>query len=149
MTNTTERIGRAVAEVHREYREGTGHFAPINPKDKAAAAEGKPRLDLLEPVAERDIAKALAFGADKYGVRNFVTASINARVYVAAMKRHIDAWLDGEDYAEDSGVHHLGHVGANVHVALAAIAAGTFVDDRGVSEAKDTSISDPAKVEQA
>jgi hypothetical protein len=47
------------------------------------------------------------------------------------MKRHIDAWLEGEDYAEDSGAHHLGHIGANAHVALAAIAAGSFVDDRG------------------
>lgn len=130
---------------------GAGSLPPsqilvANPKDKAAAAEGKARLDLLEPAAEREIAKALAFGADKYGVRNFVTAPINARVYVAAMKRHIDAWLDGEDHAEDSGVHHLGHIGANVHVALAALAAGTFVDDRKVSEAKDASISDPAKV---
>ena len=103
---------------------------PVNPKDIEARTKGKTRLDLLEPVAERAIADALAFGADKYGVRNYVKAPIEARVYVAAMKRHIDAWLEGEDVAADSGVHHLGHIGANVHVALAAIAAGSFVDDR-------------------
>jgi len=101
-----------------------------NPKDEAAVAEERARLDLLEPVAEAQIAKALAFGADKYGIRNFTLSDIKARTYVAAMKRHIDAWLDGEDDAPDSGVHHLAHVAASVHVVLAAMAAGRFQDDR-------------------
>lgn len=103
-----------------------------NPKDVAAKKEGKARLDLLEPVANRSIAAALEFGAvtKGYGVRNYVSAPIAARTYVAAIKRHVDAWLEGEDCAPDSGVHHLGHIGANVHVALAAIEAGTFLDDR-------------------
>lgn len=109
-----------------------------NPKDALARELDKVPLDLLEPVAERAIARALAFGAKKYGVRNYVTAPINARVYVAAMKRHIDAWLEGEDNADDSGVHHLGHIGANVHVALAAIAAGSFVDDRHAGHSSDS-----------
>jgi len=112
-----------------------------NPKDIEAQTRGKTRLDLLEPVAERAIADALAFGANKYGVRNYVTARIEARVYVAAMKRHIDAWLEGEDIAEDSGVHHLGHIGANVHVVLAAIEAGAFVDNRHESAPNDNPIN--------
>jgi hypothetical protein len=123
----------------------------LNPKDVEAQTKGKTRLDLLEPVAERAIADALAFGANKYGVRNYVTAKIAARVYVAAMKRHIDAWLEGEDTAEDSGVHHLGHIGANIHVVLAAIEAGAFVDDRHISAPNDdpinASIDDDDKVD--
>jgi hypothetical protein len=119
--------------------EPVGDWRAENPKDAAARASNKPRLDLLEPVAERQIAGALAFGAAKYGVRNYVKAPIAARVYVAAMKRHIDAWLEGEDVAEDSAVHHLAHVGANVHVALAAMEAGTFIDDRAGDVATDSS----------
>lgn len=105
-----------------------------NPKDVAAQSERRVRLDLLEPVAEAQIARAMEFGAiDKgYGIRNFVAPGndISLRCYLAAMRRHIDALLDGEDEAPDSGLHHLAHVGANVHVVLAAKAAGTLVDDR-------------------
>jgi hypothetical protein len=101
-----------------------------NPKDAQAAREGRSRLDLLEPTAERQIAAALATGADKYGIRNFTSSEISARTYLAAMRRHIDAWLDGEDADAESGLHPLAHVGANVHVVLAAIDAGSLVDDR-------------------
>ena len=101
-----------------------------NPKEVAAEKEGKVPLDLLEPAADREIALAMAFGAAKYGIRNYVETPINARVYVAAIRRHVAAWLEGEEVAADSGLHHLAHVGANVHVVMAAMKAGTFVDDR-------------------
>src|SRR5690242_14166138 len=110
----------------------------VNPKDVAAQADGKAPLDLLEPVANEEISRALAFGASKYGTRNYVESPIAARVYIAAIMRHCAAWLRGEDCAQDSGVHHLGHVGANVHVALAAIEAGTFIDDRHGQPATDS-----------
>ena len=102
----------------------------VNPKDVEAQKTNKAPLDLLEPVANEEISRALAFGAEKYGTRNYIHSPIAARVYVAAIMRHAAAWLRGEDVADDSGVHHLGHIGANVHVALAAIEAGTFIDDR-------------------
>ena len=101
-----------------------------NSKEVEAEKEGKVPLDLLEPAADREIALAMAFGAAKYGIRNYVETPINARVYVAAIRRHVAAWLEGEEVAEDSGVHHLAHIGANVHVAMAAMKAGTFIDDR-------------------
>lgn len=104
---------------------------PANPKDMAATRDGKPRLDLLEHVAEVEIAKAIGTGADKYGVGNYRTIPILARVYGAAMRRHIGAWLDGQDMDPESGLSHLAHIGANVHVLLAAIESGTFVDNRG------------------
>lgn len=102
----------------------------VNPKDIEAQKVDKAPLDLLEPAGDEAGARALAFGAGKYGIRNYIESPIAARVYVAAMRRHLTAWLKGEDYAEDSGVHHLGHVIANCHIALAAIEAGTFIDDR-------------------
>lgn len=104
----------------------------MNPKDAAAAQEARVRLDLLEPAADEQIAAALANGADKYGLRNFVQPDneISLRTYIAAMRRHLNALLRGEDDAADSGLHHLAHIGANVHVLLAAREAGTLVDDR-------------------
>jgi hypothetical protein len=102
----------------------------VNPKDVEAQKLDKAQLDLLEPAGDEAVARALAFGAGKYGTRNYIASPIAARIYVAAMRRHITAWLQGEDFAEDSGVHHLGHVAANCHIALAAIEAGTFIDDR-------------------
>ena len=102
-----------------------------NPKDAAAFRDGKVKLDLLERVANAEIAKAMETGAVKYGKRNFRTIPINASIYAAAIKRHADDWCDGLDADPDSGLSPLAHIGANVHVLLAAIEAGTFVDDRG------------------
>lgn len=128
-------------------------YADDNPKDAAAGAEDRAPLDLLEPAADEAVARALGFGAEKYGVRNYTQVPIRARVYIAAMRRHLAAWLDGEDYASDSGLHHLAHVGANVHVAMAAMAAGTFIDDRHAATAREDQLADsidaPANVDGA
>ena len=72
----------------------------------------------------------MADGAAKYGIRNYVESSVSARVYVAAMRRHLAAWLAGEDCAQDSGLHHLAHVGANIHILFAAMEEGNLLDDR-------------------
>jgi hypothetical protein len=109
----------------------------MNPKDLEAQTKGKVRLDLLEPEGNRVTAEALAFGADKYGVQNYVKVPIQYRVYLAAIQRHLDALKTGEDVAADSGVHHMGHIAANVHVFMASLAAGVVVDDRGPGELKD------------
>lgn len=108
-------------------REGT------NPKDAAATAAHRDRLDLLEPAAESMIAAALENGAitKEYGIRNYITVPISYRVYIAAMERHIAALKRGEDLAQDSLIHHLGHLGANIHILAAAAEAGSLVDDRG------------------
>lgn len=107
---------------------------PVNPKDIAATRDKKPPLHLLEYAADLEIARALATGANKYGRRNFITLPILATVYGGAIKRHIGAWLDGEDIDPESGFSHIAHIGANVHVLLSAISHDTFSDDRGPEE---------------
>lgn len=111
-----------------------------NPKDVAAKAERRTRLDLLDPRFKKSVADALAFGAiDKgYGVRNYTKAPIEVRTYIAAIYRHLDAYLDGEDYAPDSGVSHLGHAGAGLDILFAAEEAGTLIDDRKAAEVGQT-----------
>lgn len=103
----------------------------VNPKTAAGAA--KPPLHLLEHVADVEIARALGNGAHRYGRKNFYLSPVPASVYVGALRRHVGQWSAGEDCASDSGLHHLAHIGACIHVLFAAIEAGTFVDDRGAS----------------
>lgn len=99
-----------------------------NPKQ--AAGDKKVPLQLLEPAANAEIAKALADGARKYGRRNYrQSGPIYATTYVGAIQRHLDAYKNGEWEAPDSGVSHLGHIGACLHVMLSAMEAGTFEDD--------------------
>lgn len=123
--------------------EVVGELPYMNPKDAQAKRERKTRLDLLEPAGNKAIADALEFGAvtKDYGVQNYLTVPISARIYLAAMQRHIDALKLMEDLAPDSLVHHLGHIGANVHIWLAAVEAGTFVDDRGPAELGDNPLN--------
>lgn len=104
---------------------------PVNPKDIAATRDQKPPLHLLEHSADVEIAKVMAHGAEKYGRRNFYTIPILANVYGGAIRRHIGAWLMGEDIDPESGHSHLAHIGANIHVLFAAMQEGMFLDDRG------------------
>lgn len=106
----------------------------VNPKATAATRDQKPPLHLLEHAADVEIARALATGAKKYGERNYQTIPISASVYAGAIRRHVGAWLDGEDVDPESGINHLAHVGANVHVLLDALKRGNFKDDRGPGE---------------
>ena len=104
---------------------------PLNPKARAATRDGKAPLDLLEREANEQIARALQTGAKKYGKMNYKTIPIFATTYGAAIRRHIDAWLDQEDEDPESGLNHLAHIGANVHVLLDVMRHGDFRDDRG------------------
>lgn len=102
----------------------------VNPKTIVAAT--KPPLHLLEYAADVEIAKALHNGAytKGYGRKNYLHSPIPATVYGGAIRRHVGQWLAGEDVAEDSGIHHLAHIGAGIHIVFATMANGNFVDDR-------------------
>ena len=85
----------------------------------------------LFPASAR-IMGALAFkdGARKYGPYNWRESGVTASVYVAALQRHLDAWFDGENVAQDSGVHPLGHVIACAAIIIDAAQCGQLNDDR-------------------
>ena len=73
---------------------------------------------------------ALLDGACKYGRCNWREAGVRASIYYDACRRHLNAWFEGEDHAEDSGVHHLGHALACLAVIVDAMEAGRLIDDR-------------------
>ncbi|MBS0210421.1 MAG: hypothetical protein JSS27_15870 [Planctomycetes bacterium] len=99
-----------------------------NPKDRLGIR--KPPLHLIPPAAEILEGAAMALGAQKYGAFNWRTTSIRASVYIAAARRHLVQWFDGQDNDAESGVSHLAHARACLGILLDALATGNLVDDR-------------------
>lgn len=99
-----------------------------NPKTAVGAT--KVPLHLVPPSAKYYLAEALADGASKYGPYNWRQHPISVSVYKAAMERHLDAFWDGEDLAQDSGVHHAAHAMACMAIMLDAMSIGKLHDDR-------------------
>src|SRR5690606_33954134 len=85
---------------------------------------------LFPDVAVLHGAHAMFDGAGKYGPYNWRTKHVRATVYITAARRHLLAWAAGEEYAEGSGVHHLGHVLGCVAILLDAQQTGALLDDR-------------------
>lgn len=105
-----------------------------NPKDLLGS--GKVSLTCVPPVALLHEACALMTGDWKYGAYNWRAKPVVARIYIDAALRHIHAWFDGEEYAQDSGVHHLGHARACMAILLDAMETGNLVDDRPIADGR-------------
>jgi hypothetical protein len=73
---------------------------------------------------------AMLDGDLKYGFRNWRQKDVVANIYIDAALRHLQQWSEGEEYAEDSGVHHLGHARACLGILLDAQANGNLIDNR-------------------
>lgn len=84
----------------------------------------------VSAIADAHEACAMMDGEWKYGFRNWRAKKVRARVYIAAALRHLLAYSDMEDYADDSGVHHLGHGRACMGILLDAMETGNLIDDR-------------------
>lgn len=90
----------------------------------------KVSLSTVPPAGLIHVARAMSNGVEKYGLMNYRESPVEARIYIDAAYRHLMAWADGEEVAEDSGVHHLGHVMACMAIILDAESTGMLVDDR-------------------
>jgi hypothetical protein len=101
-----------------------------NPKDVLARGEERCLLHLVPSPGLIATAQAMADGARKYGPYNWREEGVGATTYVSAALRHLRSWLDGEEQADDSGVHHLGHAAACIMILLDAQAVDNLVDDR-------------------
>jgi hypothetical protein len=99
-----------------------------NPKDRIGVR--KPPLHLIPPAAEILESAVMALGAQKYGAFNWRLSSVKASIYVAAARRHLVQWFDGQDDDPESGVSHLAHARACLGILLDALATEHLVDDR-------------------
>lgn len=69
---------------------------------------GKPDLSIVPVALENACARALTFGANKYG-RNNYRKGINFSRNIAAAQRHLKAWNELETLDPESGLSHLDH----------------------------------------
>lgn len=116
-------------QTGRNFGEPLGLAPDDNPK--TAIGRTKPPLHAIPPTALLHLGAAMENGEGKYGLFNWRETPVSATIYYDAALRHFMAWWDGEDVAEDSGVHHLAHVMACCAILLDAHEAGKLNDNRG------------------
>lgn len=77
----------------------------------------KPHIVALNPKLQIDTGLAFRYGQKKHGVNNFRTMTQEASQGVMdALLRHLNAYLNGETHTDDSKLHHLAHVSANLNM---------------------------------
>lgn len=74
--------------------------------------QGKIRYDLIAPKPLDELARVYTYGTIKYNDNNWRGGFKWGRVFGAIM-RHCWAWMRGETYDEESGLHHLAHAAWN------------------------------------
>jgi hypothetical protein len=99
-----------------------------NPKD--AIGSDKLPLHLWPETATAMGTLGLLDGALKYGRNNWRETGVRATIYVDALKRHVNAYAEGEDLDPDSKMPHLAHALADLAILVDADAAGKLNDDR-------------------
>jgi len=99
-----------------------------NPKDLVGAK--KAPMGLLPAAGVIHGNLAMENGANKYGPYNWREHAVQYTIYIDAIERHLVAVRDGEDLAQDSMVHHLGHIIAGASILLDAMECGKLIDDR-------------------
>lgn len=101
---------------------------PTNPKD--AIGSDKLPIHLWPETATMYGCIGLLEGMLKYGRSNWRETGVRASIYVDALRRHVGAWFEGEDFDPDSGAPHLSHALACLAILVDAQAAGMLNDDR-------------------
>lgn len=112
-----------------------------NPKQTQGV--DKTPLCLIEPAAEEQIALVMLAGARKYGARNYLKTPLRKSTYFSAMRRHLNAWAQGQEWDTDDGLEtgaygpdsklkgtgqrHLACIGANINILLAV--GDDLIDD--------------------
>jgi len=77
----------------------------------------KPRMELLPASGLTEWARAMTFGARKYGDHNWRKGMAWTRV-LGSLTRHLTAFMGGENIDPESGVNHMAHVMCNAAFLL-------------------------------
>lgn len=82
-------------------------------RDKALRYnEGKPKWSLVHYESMIPMIRVLEFGALKYAPRNWMKP-MNETEILESMQRHLAALMDGEEFDQESGISHMGHIQCN------------------------------------
>jgi hypothetical protein len=103
-------------------------FKPTNAKDRVATT----RLDLslFPDTAVAYGALGMTEGHLKYGAYNYRPGGVLVSIYIAAMRRHIAKYLNGEWADQKTRVPHLGSALACIAIMIDAHECGVLKDDR-------------------
>ena len=93
--------------------------------------EGKPRVDLIPPVAMLGMGKVFGFGAGKYGDRNWEKGVKNSKLLGSTL-RHLIYHMAGETNDPESSLLHLEHAATDIAMLLDNMAHRPEMDDRSV-----------------
>lgn len=73
---------------------------------------GKPKWSLVPQSSLLPMVRVLEFGATKYEAFNW-TKGLSITEICESLKRHLDAFMEGEDNDSDSRLSHIGHIQCN------------------------------------
>lgn len=90
---------------------------------------GKAPLSLVPAELMLGAARAFDFGAKKYSPHNWRKGIPASKLY-DAMQRHLVAWNEGEDIADDSKLDHLDHAAACLAMLMSTVRGNREMDDR-------------------
>lgn len=99
-----------------------------NPKEAIGSA--KLDLSVVPDTMQAYAATAFTEGALKYGSYNWRVAGVRASTYIAACRRHMAKWWNGERCDPRTKVHHLASSMACLAIVLDAEVVGKLNDDR-------------------
>ena len=91
--------------------------------------EGKPRWSLVPQSTLIPMVRVLEFGAKKYGDYNWVKG-LSIREICESLKRHLDAFMEGEDDDPESKLSHIGHIQCNAMFIAYMLEHRSDLDDR-------------------
>jgi hypothetical protein len=117
---------------------------PVNPPNpKQRYGDTKVNLGLVPPAGVIFAALGFHDGAIKYGPFNWRKDAVEVMTYISACRRHIDAFVDGEDLSEEElwnhpdeaplhlgGKPHLGHAIACLMIIADAISLNHVINNR-------------------
>jgi len=101
----------------------------MEPEGGSKHDSGKPTMELLPGDALQEVAKVLAFGAQKYAANNWRKGFAWSRLVGAAL-RHITSWNDGENKDPETKISHLAHAACMILFLLTHELQKLGTDDR-------------------
>ncbi len=107
-------------------------FANLTKPNKTGGTkhdDGKVRLDLLPFEALQSTAEVLTFGMKKYDAHNWRKGLVWSRL-IAALLRHLFAWISGQDKDPETGLSHLAHASCCLMFLQTFEITNTGLDDR-------------------
>lgn len=112
-----------------EYRIDPGKSVELNKPTGVKHDQSKPPLHLLPTEPLTEVAKVLAFGAEKYGVGNWA-AGINYSRLISATLRHVTEFNAGRDTDDETKLSPIDHAIAELMFLSWMIKNRPDLDDR-------------------